>query len=151
VKLDAQVLATALAVYVTNAALDPTHVAAQYGFLISGDGVGTAMVNVGSSGDAFGVADNGSQRARMPRGGRPREPSGSSQGSQGGVHPGPVVASKVTQSCPTGTAVSRERQGYRRADRIQLDRVFPRLGFDPLQGLWPRGDGRPTWARLCRR
>src|SRR5262249_33817219 len=57
-KLDAQVLATALAVYVTNATLDPTQVAAQYGFTVSGDGVGTATVNVGSTGDAFGVADN---------------------------------------------------------------------------------------------
>jgi hypothetical protein len=57
-KLDAQVLATALAVYVTNATLDPTKVAAQYGFTVQGDGVGTATVNVGSSGDAFGVANN---------------------------------------------------------------------------------------------
>jgi hypothetical protein len=57
-KLDAQVLATALAVYVTNATLDSTQVAAQYGFIVSGDGIGTATVNVGSSGDAFGVANN---------------------------------------------------------------------------------------------
>jgi hypothetical protein len=58
VKLDAQVLATALSVYVTNATLDPTQVAAQYGFTVSGDGAGTATVNVGSNGDAFGVASN---------------------------------------------------------------------------------------------
>jgi hypothetical protein len=58
VKFDAQVLATALNVYATNATLDSTHVAAQYGFTMSGDGVGTAAVNVGSSGDAFGVANN---------------------------------------------------------------------------------------------
>jgi hypothetical protein len=58
VKLDAQVLATALSVYVTNVTLDSTQVAAQYGFTVSGDGVGTAAVNVGSNGDAFGVADN---------------------------------------------------------------------------------------------
>jgi hypothetical protein len=58
VKLDAQVLATALSVYATNATLDPTRVAAQYGFTVSGDGAGTATVNVGSNGDAFGVADN---------------------------------------------------------------------------------------------
>ncbi len=57
-KLDAQVLATALAVYVTNASLDPNRVAAQYGFTVSGDGVGAATVNVGSSGAAFGVANN---------------------------------------------------------------------------------------------
>src|SRR5207237_7583878 len=42
VKLDAQVLATALSVYATNATLDSTHVAAQYGFTVSRDGVGTA-------------------------------------------------------------------------------------------------------------
>jgi hypothetical protein len=57
-KLDAQVLATALSVYVTNATLDPTLVAASYGFTVSGDGAGTAAVNVGSNGDAFGVANN---------------------------------------------------------------------------------------------
>jgi hypothetical protein len=56
-KLDAQVLATALSVYATNATLDDTQVAAQYGFTVSGDGVGTATVNVGSNGDAFGVAN----------------------------------------------------------------------------------------------
>lgn len=58
VKLDAQVLATALSVYATSATLDSTGVAAQYGFLVSGDGVATAMFNVGSNGAAFGVADN---------------------------------------------------------------------------------------------
>jgi hypothetical protein len=57
-KLDVQLLATALSVYVTNATLDPKNVAASYGFTVSGDGVGTAMVNVGASGDAFGVANN---------------------------------------------------------------------------------------------
>jgi hypothetical protein len=58
VKLDAQVLATALSVYATNATLDSTGVAAQYGFTVSGDGLGAAAVNVGSDGDAFGVANN---------------------------------------------------------------------------------------------
>jgi hypothetical protein len=57
-KLDAQVLATALAVYATNATLDSTQVAAAYGFTVRGDGVGTASVNVGSNGAAFGAADN---------------------------------------------------------------------------------------------
>ena len=56
-KLDAQVLATALAVYVTHATLDPSRVAATYGFTVSGDGVGTATANVGANGDAFGVAN----------------------------------------------------------------------------------------------
>jgi uncharacterized delta-60 repeat protein len=58
VKLDAQLLATALSVYATNATLDPTKVAASYGFTVSGDGAGTATANVGSNGDAFGVANN---------------------------------------------------------------------------------------------
>ena len=57
-KLDAQVLATALAVYVTDPTLDSTGVGTQYGFLVSNNGVATATVNVGSSGAAFGVADN---------------------------------------------------------------------------------------------
>ncbi len=58
VKLGAQVLATALSVYATNATLDSTGVAAQYGFTVSGTGLGTDTINVGSNGDAFGVADN---------------------------------------------------------------------------------------------
>ncbi len=58
VKLDAQVLATALSVYVTNATLDATGVAGQHGFLVSADGLGTATINVGSNGAAFGVADD---------------------------------------------------------------------------------------------
>ncbi len=57
-KLDAQVLATALAVYVTDAALDTTGVGAQYGFVVAGNGVGTSTFNVGSNGAAFGVANN---------------------------------------------------------------------------------------------
>jgi len=52
------VLATALSVYATNATLDPTKAAASYGFTVSGDGAGTATANVGSNGDAFGVANN---------------------------------------------------------------------------------------------
>lgn len=57
-KLDAQVLATALAVYVTNATLDNTGVGSRYGFTVSGNGVGTATYNVGADGAAFGVANN---------------------------------------------------------------------------------------------
>jgi hypothetical protein len=57
-KLDAQVLATALSVYVTNATLDSTPAATKYGFTVSGNGLGTATFNVGSNGDAFGVANN---------------------------------------------------------------------------------------------
>ncbi len=58
VKLDAQVLATALSVYVTDSTLDSTGIATHYGFTVSGAGLGTDTVNVGSSGDAFGVANN---------------------------------------------------------------------------------------------
>jgi hypothetical protein len=58
VKLDAQLLATALSVYATNATLDPTHLAATYGFTVSSDGAGTATANVGRNGDAFDVANN---------------------------------------------------------------------------------------------
>ncbi len=58
VKLDAQVLATALSVYVTDSTLDSTAVAAQYGFAVSSTGLGTDSVNVGSNGDAFGVVNN---------------------------------------------------------------------------------------------
>jgi uncharacterized delta-60 repeat protein len=57
-KLDAQVLATALAVYVTDSTLDNTGVGTQYGFLVGGNGVATSTVNVGSNGAAFGVANN---------------------------------------------------------------------------------------------
>jgi uncharacterized delta-60 repeat protein len=58
VKVDAQVLATALSVYATSATLDSTAVAAPYGFAVGGDGLGAAAVSVGSDGDAFGVANN---------------------------------------------------------------------------------------------
>jgi hypothetical protein len=52
------VLATALSVYATSATLDPTQVAANYSFIVSGDGVGAATWNVGPNGDAFGVANS---------------------------------------------------------------------------------------------
>jgi parallel beta-helix repeat protein len=58
VKLDAQVLATALSVYATNSTLDSTTIAAHYGFTVSGTGLGTDTVNVGSNGAAFGVTNN---------------------------------------------------------------------------------------------
>jgi hypothetical protein len=58
VKLDAQVLATALSVYATNATLDLTAAAVHYGFTVNGTGLGTDTVNVGSNGDAFGVSNN---------------------------------------------------------------------------------------------
>jgi hypothetical protein len=57
-KLDAQVLATALAVYVTDPILDSTGVGTNYGFKVGGNRVATATVDVGSNGAAFGVANN---------------------------------------------------------------------------------------------
>jgi hypothetical protein len=52
------VLGTALAVYVTDGTLDNTGVETQYGFIVGGNGMATATVNVASNGAAFGVADN---------------------------------------------------------------------------------------------
>jgi hypothetical protein len=56
-KLDAQVLGVALATYVTNSSLAGT-VAAKYGFIVDAQGTAAATINVGSSGAAFGVANN---------------------------------------------------------------------------------------------
>src|SRR5439155_18055018 len=56
-KTDAQVMATAFAVYVTNQTLAGP-AAAAYGFRVTPDGVGTRTFNVGNSGAAFGAADN---------------------------------------------------------------------------------------------
>jgi hypothetical protein len=57
-KTDAQVLATALAVYLTNSSL-AGNVATAYGFQVSASGAGAATFNVTNNGAAFGVA-NGS-------------------------------------------------------------------------------------------
>jgi hypothetical protein len=57
-KLDAQVLATALAVYVTDPSLDNTGIGTTYGFVVSGNGLATSTINVGGDGAAFGVANN---------------------------------------------------------------------------------------------
>jgi uncharacterized delta-60 repeat protein len=56
-KVDAQVMATALAVYVTNQTL-AGNTATAYGFQVTADGVGARTFNVGSRGAAFGVANN---------------------------------------------------------------------------------------------
>ncbi len=56
-KLGAQVLATALSVYVTNSTLAGT-VAVDYGFAVSEYGLGAATFNVGSYGAAFNVEDD---------------------------------------------------------------------------------------------
>jgi hypothetical protein len=57
VKVDAQVMAVALATYVTNQTLAGT-TAQSFGFLVTEHGVGTSTFNVGESGEAFNVADN---------------------------------------------------------------------------------------------
>jgi hypothetical protein len=56
-KLNAETLALALNVYVTNSNL-ASNVAVSYGFGVSTTGLGAATVNVGTSGAAFGVDDN---------------------------------------------------------------------------------------------
>ena len=56
-KLDAQVLATALAVYVTNRNLGGT-TAEAFGFAVSETGVGNATFDVGTNGAAFGVSNH---------------------------------------------------------------------------------------------
>jgi len=57
-KLDAQVLAVALAVYVTDVDLAGGTMAAKYGFEVSAEGTGAATYNIGANGAAFGVPDN---------------------------------------------------------------------------------------------
>jgi Bacterial Ig-like domain (group 3)/SdrD B-like domain len=56
-KVDAQIMATALAVYVTNQSLAGT-TAAGYGFLVSATGLGAQTFDVGCNGAAFGVANH---------------------------------------------------------------------------------------------
>jgi hypothetical protein len=56
-KLDAQVLATALAVYVTNQNLAGI-TAAAFGFQVTASGVGNTTFNVGTNGAAFGMAND---------------------------------------------------------------------------------------------
>jgi len=55
-KVDAQFMATALATYFTSSNLAGV-VAEDFGFNVTQTGIGTNIVNVGSSGAAFGVAD----------------------------------------------------------------------------------------------
>ena len=56
-ELKAQTMATAMAVYVTNSNL-AGYTARDYGFVVSSKGVGASKRNVGTSGVAFGVADD---------------------------------------------------------------------------------------------
>ncbi len=55
--MDAQVMATAFSVYVTNSTLAGT-TASSFGFVVTEYGVGISTFNVGLNGDAFGVEDN---------------------------------------------------------------------------------------------
>jgi hypothetical protein len=57
-KTYAQVLANALAVYVTNSTLAGGNYAAAYGFNVSTHGTGTSTYNIGADYAAFGVAKN---------------------------------------------------------------------------------------------
>jgi hypothetical protein len=57
VKIEAQVLAVAFAVYVTDSGTAGT-VASQYGFKVDSVGLGNSTFNVGSNGAAFGVSNN---------------------------------------------------------------------------------------------
>lgn len=56
-KLDAQVMATALTVYVTNETLAAA-AALDYGFMVTATGLGSSTFNIGDNGAAFDVADN---------------------------------------------------------------------------------------------
>jgi hypothetical protein len=56
-KLDAQILSVAFATYATNTAL-AGNVAAKYGFKVDAMGTGSATINIGAGGAAFGVANN---------------------------------------------------------------------------------------------
>src|SRR6185295_17352924 len=56
-KLNAQVLATALAVYATDSDLAGGSMATSYGFAVNSSGTGVATFNIGSNGIAFGVTD----------------------------------------------------------------------------------------------
>lgn len=62
-KVDAQFMAVALATYFTSSTL-AGQVASTYGFNVTDTGIGTRIVNVGTMGAAFGVAD-GSDRTIM--------------------------------------------------------------------------------------
>ena len=57
-KLDAQVMAVALATYVTDQQLAGGVYGTKYGFSVSDTGLGDATYNIGSNGAAFGVANN---------------------------------------------------------------------------------------------
>ncbi len=59
-KVDARFMAVALAAYFTSSNL-AGDVAAGYGFNVTDTGIGTSIVNVGSSGAAFSVADDSDQ------------------------------------------------------------------------------------------
>jgi len=56
---DAQVMATAMAVYVTDSDL-AGDIGTQYGFVVTAGGVGIATFNVGDSGAAFGLSEGDS-------------------------------------------------------------------------------------------
>jgi hypothetical protein len=56
-KVDAQFMAVALATYFTSSDLAGSHVAADYGLNVTQTGIGTKVINVGTSGAAFNEMD----------------------------------------------------------------------------------------------
>ena len=60
IDVSAQVMAAALAVYVTDSDL-AGNTAESYGFLVTAEGAGAATFNVGDAGAAFGLIDGGSR------------------------------------------------------------------------------------------
>lgn len=57
-KVDAQFMSLALATFFTSSSLSGGSLAASYGFNVTATGIGTNVVNIGSSGAAFNVANN---------------------------------------------------------------------------------------------
>lgn len=63
-QLEAQILATALSIYVTSSSLAGGNYASAYGFSVTSAGIGALTFNVGSAGSLLGVS-NGSSRSVM--------------------------------------------------------------------------------------
>ncbi|MCX5688769.1 MAG: SpaA isopeptide-forming pilin-related protein, partial [Planctomycetota bacterium] len=60
VKIEAQIMAAALACYVTSSNLAGGNFAAAYGFNMSAAGTGSSIISSGSAGSLFGIANNAS-------------------------------------------------------------------------------------------
>ncbi len=64
-KLDAQIMAVALATYATSSSLAGGNYAASYGFNVTSSGIGGRAFNVGGAGSAFGVSNNTTRTLRQ--------------------------------------------------------------------------------------